>query len=211
MLVAVAPRATAFRAWAESLLFEWSKRSNQEKTTPRPRRPRIRRVRFPAVLGVGGPLRNSHIPVLGHARFPPPPPPLLGAPEGPLVPSTRLPAWVLRGLVPQDLRVGYRSEAEARSEARSEATSRSKAATRCSCSADKASHSILAEHIELRARLEDQAGSRVEGTMGSPVEHRREPGCKMHPGRGSGVHLSLLLSGQTERSDPAVRPKCSCF
>ena len=54
----------------------------------------------PAVLGGSRPLRNSHIPVLGHARFPLDPPPLLGAPEGPLVPSTRLPAWISEEFVP---------------------------------------------------------------------------------------------------------------
>jgi hypothetical protein len=88
-----------FGLTAESLLFEWSKRSNQEKTTPRLRRPRIVRSRFPAVLTKRRPLRNSHIPVLGHARFPLRFAPLLGAPEGPQVPSTRLPAWFLRWLV----------------------------------------------------------------------------------------------------------------
>jgi len=81
---------------AESLLFEWSKRSNQEKPTPRPRRPRIRRARVPAVLTKRRPLRNSHVHVLEHARFPLRFAPLLGAPEGPRVPSTRLPAWSSR-------------------------------------------------------------------------------------------------------------------
>jgi hypothetical protein len=89
-----------FGLTAESLLFEWPKRSNQEKTTPRPRRPRIRRARSPAVLAKRRPLRNSHVPVLGHARYPLRFAPLLGAPEGPRVPSTRLPAWVSQEFVP---------------------------------------------------------------------------------------------------------------
>ena len=85
-----------FGLTAESLLFDWSKRSNQEKTTPRPRRPRIRRSRFPAVLAGSRPLRNSRIHALEHARFPLQVAPLLGAPEGPPFPSTRLPAWSSR-------------------------------------------------------------------------------------------------------------------
>ena len=96
---------------AESLLFEWSKRSNQEKTTPRPRPVCVVHPGSPVVLAGSRPLRNSHVHVLKHARCPLDPAPLLGAPEGPLFPSTRLPAWVSRWLVQQDLRVGYRSEA----------------------------------------------------------------------------------------------------
>ena len=67
---------------AESLLFEWSKRSNQEKTTPLPRPGCIRHPGSPAVLAPCRPLRNSHIPVLEHARFPLQVAPLLGAPQG---------------------------------------------------------------------------------------------------------------------------------
>ena len=102
---------------AESLLFEWSKRSNQEKTTPRPRPVCVVHTGSPAVLAGSRPLRNSHIHVLEHARFPLDPPPLLGTPEGPLVPSTRLPAWISEEFVRQDLRVGYRSGARARGKA----------------------------------------------------------------------------------------------
>ena len=76
------------------------KEVTKKEGTPRPRRPRIRRSRFPAVLTKRRPLRNSHIHVLGHARFPLRFAPLLGAPEGPHVPSTRLPAWVLKEFVP---------------------------------------------------------------------------------------------------------------
>ena len=67
---------------AESLLFEWSKRSNQEKTTPLPRPGCTVHPGFPAVLAPCRPLRNSHIHVLEHARFPLQVAPLLGAPQG---------------------------------------------------------------------------------------------------------------------------------
>ncbi len=63
-------------------VLEWSKRSNQEKTTPRPRPGCIVHPGFPAVLAPCRPLRNSHVHVLRHARFPLQAAPLLGAPQG---------------------------------------------------------------------------------------------------------------------------------
>jgi hypothetical protein len=169
----------------------------KRKATPRPRRPRIRRSRFPAVLAGSRPLRNSRIHALGHARFPLDPAPLLGAPEGPRVPSTRRPAWISDEFVPQDLRAGYRSGATATSEAtaRSKATARTRGVGHVVRAADyvtmlrchvgpagqrdlhallaaNASLSTLTEHLEPESRLEDQAGRRVEGKMGSPVERR---------------------------------------
>ena len=126
----------------------------KRKATPRPRPVCVVHTGSPAVLAGSRPLRNSHIPVLGHARYPLRSAPLLGAPEGPRVPSTRLPAWNLRELLQQDLRAGYRSEATAA------------AAARSFCSAANASLSTLAEHLESEAGLEDQAGSRVEGKWG---------------------------------------------
>ena len=106
----------------------------KKEGTLRPRLVCVVHTRFPAVLAGSRPLRNSLVrpvgiaagrsrpraacgasvrpltPVLGHARFPLDPAPLLGAPEGPRVPSTRLPAWISEEFVPQDLRVVYRSE-----------------------------------------------------------------------------------------------------
>ena len=39
-----------------------------------------------------------------------------------------------------------------------------------------------------------------------------DPGCRMHPGRGSGVVFSwLLLFGHPKRSDSADWPKRCCF
>jgi len=110
-----------FGLTAESLLFDWSKRSNQEKTTPRPRPVCVVHTGFPAVLTKRRPLRNSHLHVLGHARFPLRFAPLLGAPEGPRVPSTRLPAWVSQGFVLQDLRGGTGAEPEPEPEPEPEA------------------------------------------------------------------------------------------
>ena len=96
----------------------------KRKATPRPRPVCVVHTGFPAVLTKRRPLRNSLVqpvgiaagrsrpraacgasvrpltPVLEHARFPLQAAPLLGAPEGPHVPSTRLPAWFLRWFVP---------------------------------------------------------------------------------------------------------------
>ncbi|MBK8068508.1 MAG: hypothetical protein IPK27_13045 [Rhodanobacteraceae bacterium] len=90
-------KSKSVSAWRPSHFFLFAQKEVTKKEgTPRPRRPRIRRARFPAVLAGSRPLRNSHVPVLEHARFPLDPAPLLGAPEGPRVPSTRLPAWSSR-------------------------------------------------------------------------------------------------------------------
>ena len=103
-------------------MAEWSKRSNQEKATPRPRPVCVVHTGSPAVLAGSRPLRNSRIHALGHARFPLDPPPLLGAPEGPRVPSTRLPAWFLRCGRSAGLRVlSGKGQSQQRSQSEAEA------------------------------------------------------------------------------------------
>ena len=62
-----------------------------------------------------------------------------------------------------------------------------------------ASLSTLAEHLGSDAGLEDQAGSRVEGKWGPLWSTAGNPGCRMHPGRGSGVVFSWVISLTIQR------------
>ena len=174
-------RAKAFRPGGRVTSFCLPrKKVTKKEGTPRPRLPRVVRGKSPAVLAKRRPLRNSHIHVLGHARFPLRFAPLLGAPEGPHVPSTRLPAWFLRWSGSAGLRglSGRRPEPTAmpepaampepttwpKSVGRSRIPSRS--LLRRSRFAAHASLSTPVEQIDQEAGLEDQAGSRVEGEWG---------------------------------------------
>ncbi len=106
-------RSKSVSAWRPShFSLSGQREVTKRKATPRPRPVCVVHTGFPAVLTKRRPLRNSHVPVLGHARFPLRFVPLLGAPEGPRVPSTRLPAWISRMGLSISLRAGYGSGAK---------------------------------------------------------------------------------------------------
>ena len=146
-------KSNCVSAWRPSVFSLFGQRKvTKRKATPRPRPVCVVHTGSPAVLAGSRPLRNSHIPVLGHARFPLDPPPLLGAPEGPHVPSTRLPAWILSG----NEAAGLRGLSVSKQAARAKATAKSEVKASIAatvCIEAEARRAELAPLLSLRSRF----------------------------------------------------------
>ena len=158
------------------------------------------------------PLRNSHIHVLGHARFPLRFAPLLGAPEGPRVPSTRLPAWVSEEFVPQGLRVGYRSGARTRATARARSKATATATVTAIATATATAGALASLHRsrpwpttsnqKLASKTRQEAGSKENGVpCGAPRSGATCRGKRACSSTGT-CELRSGLQGASTAGDP---------